>query len=646
MASQPVDFVTGLGALPDPQKAFRDAATDRIGLQRAGLQNQLLQQEFQKQQTANEEASRYQNDVAAALANPTARSYADLFAKHPQFKDAISKSWETRDAAAKQGDLRDFGSIHMALRSNKPELAAATLERRIAAEKAAGIDTSEDEQILTAIKSGDQSQLAAAKGLTGATLAAIVGEEQYAKALGEIDKGGEAFTLAPGSRRYSADGKLIAESPFAPQYRSVGEGDTLVEVGGGDPASSGPTVGGVPVTADTPFSSVAERIRNHEGPAAIGGYDALAYNTPNGRNAAGLSPVALTKMTIGQVYDYQKGPMRAATKGQRGPNDIGSTGVGAYQFESGTLAQNAAATFGKNWRDQPFTPENQDRIAEKLWNTVRGDPVKLRNTWAAFNGQQGTSGARVVAQGAPKAKPEMEAVDAATVEFYAQKVAAGGDLPAIGAGKSATAWRQAILKRSAQIQTGQGISGGESNLAKADVKANTSALLQAQKQYTSTVGFEETFQRNLQEVDKLGPKGVGGSVPVFNRWIQSGRKNVQGDPAVSAFNVAVNTAANEYAKLASGASGGAVTSDSARHEAMEILNTAQTWPQMQAAIKQMRIDGHNRVLALDTQIKRLRGNISGAGRKAPAVPKPGSVVKGYRFKGGNPASPASWVKVA
>lgn len=150
--------------------------------------------------------------------------------------------------------------------------------------------------------------------------------------------------------------------------------------------------------ANTPFAAVKQQIIAHEAPASAGGYNAVVYNTPGGGNAAGVQPPKpLTTMTIGEIVDWQRGPLRDATRGKRGAGDVGSTGVGAFQFESGTLEQNAKAVFGAKWRDQVFSPGTQDAVAEHLWNTVKGDPGKLSKTWAAFSGS-GPAGAPAAAQ--------------------------------------------------------------------------------------------------------------------------------------------------------------------------------------------------------------------------------------------------------
>lgn len=143
-----------------------------------------------------------------------------------------------------------------------------------------------------------------------------------------------------------------------------------------------------------PFSAVSARIRATEGPEHLGGYNALAYNTSRTQNSRGVPQQNLTSMTIGQVQDFQLNVMRPRTRGQPTRNDprgIGSTGVGAYQFESRTLAENARIAFGANWRNVPFTPANQDRIAEVLYSRAGLTPWGIGGTGGRVGpgGQQG-----------------------------------------------------------------------------------------------------------------------------------------------------------------------------------------------------------------------------------------------------------------
>lgn len=163
--------------------------------------------------------------------------------------------------------------------------------------------------------------------------------------------------------------------------------------------------------SQVPFSEVRSRIIANEAGPSVGGYNALAYNRPGGGNLYGVhSPSPLITMTIGEILDFQRNVMRPLTRGRRGPNDVGSTGAGAYQFESGTLAENARLAFGPDWRSVMFSPGNQDRIAETLYNRVRGNPTMLRNTWAAFQpGHGGSGGDSAAAANAAAQAAEQEA---------------------------------------------------------------------------------------------------------------------------------------------------------------------------------------------------------------------------------------------
>lgn len=110
----------------------------------------------------------------------------------------------------------------------------------------------------------------------------------------------------------------------------------------------------------------------HQGP---GGDLARVRATESGGNYnrvvydAARPPRPLTSMTMGDVFNWQINTLRPLTRG-RGTTErqrrIGSTGVGAYQFESGTLAENAALEFGPNWRSMLFNQANQDRVAARL----------------------------------------------------------------------------------------------------------------------------------------------------------------------------------------------------------------------------------------------------------------------------------------
>ena len=88
----------------------------------------------------------------------------------------------------------------------------------------------------------------------------------------------------------------------------------------------------------------------------------------------GFSPTAapITGMKISDLTSMQSGMIRSQ----------GASPLGAYQINKATLEEYAPKVLGPDWKNQQFTPENQDKIAEALYNDRRGG--ELHKTWAAL----------------------------------------------------------------------------------------------------------------------------------------------------------------------------------------------------------------------------------------------------------------------
>jgi hypothetical protein len=206
------------------------------------------------------------------------------------------------------------------------------------------------------------------------------------------------------------------------------------------------------------------------------------------------------------------------------------------------------------------------------------------------------------------------------IELAAQTYVQTGTLPPLGMGKAGVQARATILNRSAVIADSMG--GPEGQAARnALYKANAAELVKLQSQRGPVLAFEKTAEQNLSLAQELSNKVDRSGMPVFNRWNLSGRKAVQGDPEVAAFDAAVRVAINETAKVTSGASGGAVTSDAARHEIESMLNSAMTKAQFDSVVKVLRTDMSNRMKGYEEQIKttmdalRAKPSAGGAGRE-------------------------------
>jgi hypothetical protein len=84
--------------------------------------------------------------------------------------------------------------------------------------------------------------------------------------------------------------------------------------------------------------------------------------------------------------------------------------------------------------------------------------------------------------------------------------------------------------------------------------------------------------------------------PALNKFILNVKNGVLGDPDTAAFAAARNVVAQEYSKIASGATGAAGTTQGAQEHALELINNAHTPDQLRAVIDTLNkdIDGQQK----------------------------------------------------
>lgn len=211
-------------------------------------------------------------------------------------------------------------------------------------------------------------------------------------------------------------------------------------------------------------------------------------------------------------------------------------------------------------------------------------------------------------------------IDPDVIEFYAQRNAQDGYLPNMGYGAAAAGVKAAILARSAQLQRGQGQTGADMAANVAGFKANAGTLSQLTKQRGQINNAEQTAIKNADLALQIATAGGSGpATPVFNGPIQKLRGNVLGDPKVSQFNAALGTFRDEYANVMTGG-GSRGSTDSARRDADERINTAMSLPQLRATIQTMKAEMANRSASYDQQIADLHGQLNGHGTPAAQAP--------------------------
>lgn len=117
--------------------------------------------------------------------------------------------------------------------------------------------------------------------------------------------------------------------------------------------------------------------------------------------------------------------------------------------------------------------------------------------------------------------------------------------------------------------------------------------------------YSQTLHKNIQGAEEIVSKGgIGPSgVPVLDRWIQAGRKGVQGDAQVNALDFQLKAIATEVAKLNTGQLGVSGLPEGARAEYERIIGTMTNKQQLEELFKAFTADSYNRLSSQDTQIQ-------------------------------------------
>lgn len=210
------------------------------------------------------------------------------------------------------------------------------------------------------------------------------------------------------------------------------------------------------------------------------------------------------------------------------------------------------------------------------------------------------------------------------LDMAADRYRLDGTLPPnLGRGTQGAANTVAVLNRAAAKAKDRGEDGEAARITQLANKANSMALGQLTKQETMVGAFEKNFTRNadlaLEQSKKVNRTGV----PVINRWILAGKKNVAGDPEVAQFDLYMKSAINEYTKIISGSMGNAAMAEGEIKKVEGLLNSAQTDAQVQAVIAGMKKETDNRMKGFTEQKAELTKSMRGAPAAAPEKPTPG-----------------------
>lgn len=129
-------------------------------------------------------------------------------------------------------------------------------------------------------------------------------------------------------------------------------------------------------------------------PAGPGQNAGSGYSTVLGNGKYGSPARDLTTMPIGEAMAFGRKTLQAnSRKAGVGVNErgevVGSSAMGAYQITASTLEDFGPKVLGPQWRMAPFTPENQERLAEAIFEARKGG--NLAGTWEGLKNVPGAS---------------------------------------------------------------------------------------------------------------------------------------------------------------------------------------------------------------------------------------------------------------
>lgn len=196
-----------------------------------------------------------------------------------------------------------------------------------------------------------------------------------------------------------------------------------------------------------------------------------------------------------------------------------------------------------------------------------------------------------------------EAFDQAAEKYYQT-----GTMPQMGRGAQGMALQRAVMNRTGELHPGASLAAGSAEYA-----SNKASLSKLQTNFDQVNAFENTALKNLDQVAQTGAKVPDLGVRFANVPVRLITGSMLGTPEMAAFRTALLTAQAESAKVLNSANANGVLSDSARHEAQDVLDGNMSFPAMMASINQLKTDFANRHQSYGDQINDIQQRMGGKG---------------------------------
>lgn len=224
---QPINY---LGMMPqiDLGRSLAEGLAMRENIKAARADRELVRQKVEAARAAREQQEQWAQAAQEAMQSPTAEAFARLHLINPDASTSIKEAWGALDKQRQDTELREMAALGGLLRAGRPEMARERLQARIEADKAAGQNTAQDEQILALI---DQDPKAA-RFMVDYALSSIAGPEKFGQLLGELGEEARAQELQPSAvRKAEADAtKAAVDAKYAEPKAQLDMANTRSEM--------------------------------------------------------------------------------------------------------------------------------------------------------------------------------------------------------------------------------------------------------------------------------------------------------------------------------------------------------------------------------------------------------------------------------
>lgn len=577
---------------------YDDSQLQPLRVQQGQQQIQLNQQKIADNQAQNDQAAQYQQDEAAYAANPTPDALNSLIAKYPAQFQALQAGWKIKSDAQKQADLGFLGSVYGALNSNRADLAVQQLENRRSAEARMGVDTTELDQQIDALKN---NQPGAAKSVQAFALAHIAAADtDAAKAMGI--GGDKTHVISAGGALVDDDGKELykaAPTPVdalqVPIYDNSGNriGTQLVANGG----RGGSVTGSASPSSDGAPNGTRVHGWTPRGPNSDAAVDSknAGMSKTLGIGLTDQFPANMSNMQIAQALSQSEGGPGSLADRNNNPANLTDPTTGAYRKFPNKQAGFAAAA--------AQVARNRARGQNTIQTMVEGLPTGASaapGAQAGYYGPQGgtTNDASGVQAGNINTVP-------APMRAAVQAIADGR----AAAPRAGTRNGEALLDMVTAFDPTFDAANATSRV-KTRVDFTSGRSAQAVNSINTTMGH--LFHLDDQ-VDRLGNIGyLSGLLNPARRAVQT---NVMNNPAYTTFEQTKIAAASEMRKVFSNSNGGTLPELQAWESS---LNSANSPEQLHAAIR-------NGVMLMSSRLDALKeqyANGMGRSDKMPQFIRP------------------------